>query len=88
MKTIFHYDAGSRLTTCFAALAAEGFEVTSCPEAISDPGLCYRRGGIGFHVPNSRAFLASRGYNCSLPAFCIPNHIHCGIPAGCGACGT
>jgi hypothetical protein len=32
MKTIFHYDTGPRLMARLAALAAEGFEVTPCPE--------------------------------------------------------
>src|SRR3954462_1690910 len=33
MKAIFHYDAGPRLQARFAALRAEGFEITPCPEA-------------------------------------------------------
>jgi phosphoglycerate dehydrogenase-like enzyme len=33
MKAIFHYDAGPLLQTRFAALRADGFEVTPCPEA-------------------------------------------------------
>ena len=33
MKAIFHYDAGPRLQARFAALRAEGFDITPCPEA-------------------------------------------------------
>ena len=33
MKAIFHYDAGPRLAARLAALAADGFAVTPCPEA-------------------------------------------------------
>jgi phosphoglycerate dehydrogenase-like enzyme len=32
MKAIFHYQAGPRLRARFAALQAEGFEITPCPE--------------------------------------------------------
>src|SRR4051794_11384875 len=33
MKAIFHYDAGPRLQARFAALRADGFDITPCPEA-------------------------------------------------------
>lgn len=33
IKAIFHYDAGPRLQARFAALHAEGFDITPCPEA-------------------------------------------------------
>src|SRR5437016_4648298 len=32
MKAVFYYDVGPRLRARFAALAAEGFEITPCPE--------------------------------------------------------
>ena len=38
MKAIFHYDAGHRLKARFTSLAAEGFEITPCPEE-DDSGL-------------------------------------------------
>jgi phosphoglycerate dehydrogenase-like enzyme len=38
MKAIFHYDAGPRLQARLAALRADGFDVTPCPEA-DDCGL-------------------------------------------------
>jgi phosphoglycerate dehydrogenase-like enzyme len=33
MKAIFHYDAGPLLQARFAALRADGFDITPCPEA-------------------------------------------------------
>jgi phosphoglycerate dehydrogenase-like enzyme len=38
MKAIFHYDAGPRLKVRFTSLAAEGFDITPCPEE-DDSGL-------------------------------------------------
>jgi phosphoglycerate dehydrogenase-like enzyme len=38
MKAIFHYDAGPRLKARFTSLAAEGFDITPCPEE-DDSGL-------------------------------------------------
>jgi phosphoglycerate dehydrogenase-like enzyme len=38
MKAIFHYDAGHRLKARFTSLAAEGFDITPCPEE-DDSGL-------------------------------------------------